>query len=427
MKIFSFLTIALPATLLLNVSAFLAFPGAEGFGREAIGGRTGSVYHVTNLDDSGAGSFRDAVSKSNRIVVFDVGGTINITDRVVVSKNIYIAGQTAPGGGITIYGNGMSWSNADEAIVRYIRIRMGKGGDSGKDGVTIAEGQNMIFDHVSISWGRDETFSISGDVYNVTVQDSIIAQGLETHSCGGLIQTDYGVSLFRNLYIDNKTRNPKVKGINDFQNNVIYNWGGGGGYIAGDSDGASYANIINNYFISGPSTSVTAFTRGNANFHGYVSNNYYDSDRDGVLSGTALCQDTTCYSSMDIVATKYDYPGPAMLLDPEVALDHVIIKAGASYPSRDPIDTRLIQEVRSLGTSGQLIDDETVSPMYGPGYIAGGTKPEDTDGDGIPDEWEQANGLDYQDASDAMIIDSSGYVNIELYLNSLVPSTYADS
>lgn len=88
------------------------------------------------------------------------------------------------------------------------------------DGITIAEGENMIFDHVSVTWGRDETFSINGDVYNVTIQNSIIGQGLETHSCGGLIQTDYGVSLFRNLYIDNKTRNPKVKGKNDFQNNV---------------------------------------------------------------------------------------------------------------------------------------------------------------------------------------------------------------
>ena len=122
--------------------------------------------------------------------------------------------------GITIYGNGMSWSNANEAIVRYIRVRMGKSGDSGKDGITIAEGKNMIFDHVSVSWGRDETFSVSGKVSNVTIQNSIVAQGLETHSCGGLIQTDGGVSLFRNLYIDNKTRNPKVKGKNDFQNNV---------------------------------------------------------------------------------------------------------------------------------------------------------------------------------------------------------------
>ena len=234
---------------------------------------------MTNLNDSGAGSLRDAVSAKNRVVVFAVGGVIKITERIVVSSRVTILGQTAPGGGITVYGNGWSFSNADNAIVRYIRIRMGKGGDSGKDAITIADGSNMIFDHISVSWGRDETFSISGEVYNITIQNSIIGQGLETHSCGGLMQTDGGVSLFRNLYIDNKTRNPKVKGVNDFTNNVVYNWGGGGGYIAGDSDGQSYANIISNYFISGPSTSVTAFTRGNANFHGYVSGNYYDSDK----------------------------------------------------------------------------------------------------------------------------------------------------
>ncbi|ETS72973.1 pectate lyase C [Pestalotiopsis fici W106-1] len=406
-----------------GASALLAFPGAEGFGRESVGGRTGSVYHVTTLADSGTGSFRDAVSAANRVVVFDVGGTINITDRVVVSKNIYIAGQTAPGGGITIYGNGLSFSNADNAIVRYVRFRMGKGGDSGKDGITIAEGENMIFDHVSVTWGRDETFSINGDVYNVTIQNSIIGQGLETHSCGGLIQTDYGVSLFRNLYIDNKTRNPKVKGMNDFQNNIVYNWGGGGGYIAGDSDGQSYANIVNNYFISGPSTSVTAFTRGNANFHGYVSENYYDSDQDGTLNGAALCVSTTCYSDMDILTTKYDYPGPATLMTAPNAVTWVLNNVGANYPSRDSVDSRLVSEVQTWGATGELISDETASPMYGPGYIAGGSKPTDTDGDGIPDAWEQSNGLNYQDASDAMEISSSGYANIEVYVNSLVPST----
>ncbi|KAI1825310.1 fibronectin [Xylaria intraflava] len=417
-------TVASLLSLLPHASALLAFPGAEGFGRNAVGGRTGSVYHVTTLDDSGTGSLRDAVSEENRIVVFDVGGTINITDRIVVSKNIYIAGQTAPGDGIAVYGNGFSWSNADDAIVRYIRLRMGKPGDSGKDDVTIAEGQNMIFDHVTTTWGRDETFSISGDVTNVTIQNSIIGQGLDTHSCGGLMQTDGGISLFRNLYIDNKTRNPKVKGVNDFQNNVVYNWGGGGGYIAGDSDGQSYANVINNYFISGPTTSVTAFTRGNENFHGYVSNNFYDSDRNGVLDGTALCVETTCYSDMDIVTTQFDYPGPTTLLSPEDAVAYVLDTAGASYPTRDGVDRHLVSEVQSWGKEGQLISDETASPMFGPGYIAGGTKPADTDNDGIPDEWEQANGLDYLDADDAMAIGSSGYANIEVYLNSLVPSSY---
>ncbi|XDG09204.1 hypothetical protein ABKA04_008819 [Annulohypoxylon sp. FPYF3050] len=423
MVLLKFLATACLATLIPSAAGLLAFPGAEGFGRNAVGGRTGSVYHVTNLNDSGTGSFRDAVSKANRIIVFDVGGTIKITTRIAVSKNIYIAGQTAPGDGITVYGNGMSWSNANDAIVRYIRFRMGKGGDSGKDGITIADGSNMIFDHVSVTWGRDETFSINGAVHNVTVQNTIIGQGLETHSCGGLMQSDYGISLFRNLYIDNKTRNPKVKGMNDFQNNVVYNWGGGGGYIAGDSAGQSYANIINNYFISGPSTGVTAFTRGNANFHGYVSENYYDSDKDGKLNGSPLCVQTSCYSDMAIEQTRFDYPGPARLMKAPDAVTYVLSNVGANFPARDSVDKGLVAEVQSYGKEGELISDENASGLSEVGVGMSVSALTDTDGDGIPDEWETAHGLDPKDASDAMKIGRDGYANIEAYVNSLVPSS----
>jgi hypothetical protein len=274
---------------------------------------------------------------------------------------------------------------------------MGKNGDSGKDGITIAEGRNMIFDHVSAAWGRDETFSVSGTAVNITVQNSIIAQGLETHSCGGLMETDGGISLFRNLYIDNKTRNPKVKGVNEFTNNVVYNWGGGGGYIAGDSAGTSFANIINNYFISGPSTSATAFTRGNANFHGFVSNNFYDSNKDGTLNGAALCVSTTCYSNMVIESTQYPYPPVKKLLTPVQAVDYVIANVGNTFPSRDGIDARLITEVKSFGKSGQLISDEKASPMNGPGVTAPGT---------------------------STVSYAGTYAAVEAYVNSLVPSTY---
>ena len=143
-------------TLLLPTACALAFPGAEGYGQNALGGRNGAVYVVSNLADAGAGSLRDAVSQPDRIVVFQVGGLIRIKERNVVAKRVSILGQTAPGEGITVYGNGWSFSNADDAVVRYIRMRMGKGGASGKDAVGIAEGRNMIFDHVSVSWGRDE-------------------------------------------------------------------------------------------------------------------------------------------------------------------------------------------------------------------------------------------------------------------------------
>ncbi|KAF5380993.1 hypothetical protein D9615_004072 [Tricholomella constricta] len=424
------------AAAISSCAALLAFPGAEGFGAQSTGGRGGSVYIVTNLNDSGAGSFRDAVSQPNRvrqqlpllptvahrdpkIVVFAVGGLINISSRIVVSSRITIAGQTAPGQGITVYGNGVSYSGASNTITRYIRYRMGISGDSGKDTITIANGANMIFDHVSVSWGRDETFSINGDVSNITISDSIIAQGLETHSCGGLIQTDGGVSIIRSLYIDNKTRNPKVKGVNEFVNNVVYNWGGGGGYIAGDSDGPSYANILNNVFISGPSTSVSPFTRGNANFHTYVSNNYYDPNQDGVLDGWILSQSTANYSPVDFQATKYNYPTVGTLLSPLDALNKVKASAGASK-SRDRVDTYLINaELGSLGKVGATISDPTASPMNGPGPISGGTAPVDTDKDGIPDAYETAHGTDPK-VNDSAKIASNGYANIENYINSLV-------
>ncbi|KAL4735613.1 pectin lyase fold/virulence factor [Aspergillus similis] len=407
-----------------STTALLAFPGAEGFGANAVGGRGGDVYVVTNLEDSGEGSLRDAVSETDRIVVFAVGGVINIEDRIVVSKRVTILGQTAPGDGITVYGNGWSFSNADDAIVRYIRIRMGRGGDSGKDGITIAEGSNMIFDHVSVSWGRDETFSISGTAENITVQDSIIAQGLETHSCGGLMQTDGGVSLFRNLYIDNKTRNPKVKGVNEFTNNVVYNWGGGGGYIAGDSSGQSYANIIGNYFISGPSTSVTAFTRGNENFHGYVENNYYDPDQDGTLNGNELGVSSSNYGGMDIVDTKYDYPAAEYIMTPEEAVSYVTENVGASLV-RDDVDSNLIDQVLSYGTDGALISDE--DDFGGVGNLDGGQTPTDTDGDGIPDDIETQLGTDPSAADSTEIDTSTGYSWLEVWANSLVPEGYAST
>ncbi|KAG9201936.1 hypothetical protein G6514_005131 [Epicoccum nigrum] len=385
----------------------LAFPGAEGFGKDALGGRNGKVYVVSNLDDSGAGSLRDAVSQPDRIVVFQVGGLIKIKERIVVSKRISILGQTAPGDGITVYGNGWSFSNADDAVVRYIRIRMGKGGSSGKDAAGIAEGKNMIFDHISVSWGRDETFSINGAASNITIQNSIIAQGLETHSCGGLMQTelDNGVSLFRNLYIDNKTRNPKVKGTNDFINNAVYNWGGGGGYIAGDSSGQSEANIIGNYFISGPSTSITAFTRGNANFKGYVQGNFYDSDKNGALSGAELGASSSNYGGMAIAAAKFAHPVPTKVLSAVDALRHIELYVGASKV-RDTVDERLITELKSYGKAGQLIKDETASPMNFPGVFDAGTPWADANNNGIPDDVENE------------------FDNVEDWANSLVPSNY---
>ncbi len=415
---------ALIAALALAAStastfAIPAFPGAEGFGANSLGGRGGSVYVVTNLNDSGAGSFRDAVSQPNRTVVFAVGGIINLTSgRVAVKNNITIAGQTAPGQGITIYGNGVSFSNASNTITRYIRFRQGINGDSGTDAVGIASGDSMIFDHVSASWGRDETFSVSGSPSNITLQDCVVSQGLLVHSAGGLMQTDGGVSVFRSFYADNWMRNPKVKGIHEFTNNVVFNWGSGGGYILGDSAGLSYTNIVGNYFIAGPNTGTTpSFIRGNLNFNVYADGNLEDFDRDGVLDGLPV--HPLDQSPVVPVATRYNYPAVATLLSAQDAYNHVVAYAGASL-YRDAADQYVFNELASHGTAGAHIYNE--SEMGGVGTLEGGLAPKDTDNDGMPDWWESAAGTDPLVADNNGDLDGDGYTNIENYINALAYS-----
>ena len=414
----------------VGYSQLIAFPGAEGFGKYAKGARASSsptVYHVTNLNDSGTGSLRDAVSASNRIVVFDVAGVIKITSRIVVSSNIYIAGQTAPGEGITVYGNGFSYSGANNVICRYLRMRMGAVGDSGKDACGIADGNNMIFDHVSVSWGRDETFSVSGTaISNITIQNSVISQGLLSHSAGGLIQTDGGVTLYRNLYVDNDTRNNKIKGVNQYVNNMVYNWSSGAYLMGGDSEGQSYANCVSNYFINGPENSVNALSGANANFHIYAADNWWDRNRNGIFDGYLVPQSE--YSGgPDFQTTPYAYPAlptwPAQSL-----IDSLLPGVGASLPYRDLIDYYVIDQLKSFGKKGEIITNETENPVGTPSQwtMWAGTKRTDTDNDGMPDAWETANGLNPSLASDAVAIAANGYLNIENYINSITKSYSQD-
>ncbi len=404
-----------------HAAAVPAFPGAEGFGASALGARASAsptVYHVTNLNDSGTGSFRDAVSASNRFVVFDLGGIIKINTPIVAASNLTIAGQTAPGGGITVYGNRISFSGANNTICRYMRFRMGIDGDDGADAMGLANGNDLIFDHISASWGRDETFSISGDTaIRITIQDSIIAQGLRIHSAGGLIQTSGGVSIFRTLYADNWMRNPKIKGVNDYINNVVYNWGGGGGYIpAGDSAGDTYANMIGCYFIGGieSGAGTSPFKTGNANYRLYHANNLQDLNLDGVLNGSAVTGSS--FSTLTLVGTRFAYPAPTTEFTAPAALTWVLDRAGASH-KRDRTDNYVLDEVRSYGTSGVFIYDE--AEMGGIGSVASGLKIPDADNDGMPDWWEQAAGTNLA-VADSTTIAADGYTNIERYLNAIV-------
>lgn len=403
----------------------LAFPGAEGFGSSASGGRGGDVYYVITLDDSGPGSFRDAVSEPNRTVVFAVGGIIEIDSRISVAPNLTIAGQTAPGGGITIYGDGLSFTGADNSIVRYLRVRQGVGGTPDTDAVGLAYGDTMIFDHMSVSWGRDENFSATaGDLnkpldeqpQNITIQNSIISQGLDPHSAGSLIESAAPISILHNLYADNNIRSVKSKGKTQYVNNIVYNWRSEG-YILGGSEFISHANLENSYFIAGPETESPPFIRGNENFNLYANQNYHDDNLNGSLDGYEVPRDE--YTTVTWHDEPFPYPD-VRTLSPRDAYRHVLATAGASK-HRDRIDRFVVGEVRSLGLEGAIISDENDPPINGPGPINGGTAPVDTDADGMPDRWEQSAGLDPRNPDNNGDQDSDGYTNLEEYLNSLVP------
>lgn len=415
----------LAATMIAGISTVsaqqLAFPEAAGWGRYAKGARASSsptVYHVTNLNDSGAGSLRDAVSQSNRIVVFDVSGVINIKSRMTFKSNLYIAGQTAPGEGITVYGNGVSFSGANNIICRYLRVRMGRSGDSGKDCAGIANGTNMIFDHCSFSWGLDETFSINSDnkgtLGDITLQNCIFGQGLLPHSAGGLMQADH-ITLYRNFYCDNSTRNNKIKGTNQYANNVVYNWQNGCYIMGGDSEGTSYCNIESNLFINGPAKGGEAFGGANEKFNCYGNDNWQDKNLDGVLNPSLI----TNYSAATRVDTPYDYP-KLDLYPGNQLIEKNIPTVGASLPYRDQADCYMIEELLSFGKQGKIITYETSLPIGSPNDWAWwkGNAIIDSDGDGMPDEWEKANGTN-PNKDDACEVAANGYLNIENYINSI--------
>ena len=399
----------------------VAFPGAQGFGRLATGGRGGTVYHVTNLKDSGTGSFRDAISQPNRIIVFDVSGVINISSRLIFKSNLTIAGQTAPGEGITIYGDGMSCSGATNIIMRYVRFRMGVNGTKDGDCAGLANGGNMIFDHCSFAWGQDENFSINWDNKNtaphdVTLQNCIVGQGLMVHSAGGLIQAD-NITMYRTLLCDNKTRNFKVKGKHQYCNNIVYNWSTYAYEMGGESSGESYANAVGNLFINGNSTSTSAngFSGGNSGFRFYGADNWQDRNKDGVFNPELFTGD----GGGDRQSTPYAYP-ELELYAGNTLIENLLPDVGATLPYRDLTDAYMVNEVLSFGSKGNLITSEKDLPYGTPDKwtVFAGTKKTDSDGDGMPDDWETANGTN-PNSNDAMTIAANGYANIENYINSI--------
>jgi len=422
-----------------------AFPGAEGFGMWTAGGRGGDVYHVTTLADSGPGSLREGIQSAAgpRTIVFDVAGTIELRSTLAINEKAFItiAGQTAPGGGITLKDYGLELKNARHIILRYLRLRLGDKNKppSGPDVMTIDYCDNIIVDHCSLSWGIDGIHDMRGCT-NYTLQWCILSEALNNSihpkgphgMCASFRQPRSNISIHHNLFATCRERHPTIGGnerkpevIVDFRNNVDYNWSG----AANIAD--SQTNLIANYFKPGPETRVDALpiamkTLVPEKAHGYMIGNIFEGRAD-------LCDDN--YAAVDFtrwlgkgkyrydgtiddwrVAQPFDIGGYAPVThSTRDAYDLVLATAGASL-TRDAVDTRVVEDVRN--GRGRLIDSQdTVGgwPELAPGAVL-----PDTDQDAMPDVWEQAHGLDSRCAEDRNgDRDGDGYTNLEEYLNEL--------
>jgi hypothetical protein len=463
-----------------------AFPGAWGGGMYSFGGRGGKVIVVTNLNDSGPGSFREACEQAGpRIVVFNVAGIIRLKDRVSIrAPYITIAGNTAPGDGICFAGDTVEL-NTHDIIVRHVRFRRGKTDAADRDdsfgGNPVG---NVMIDHVSASWSLDENISMyrhmfdhDGDpktpalklpTVNITIQNSISAESLNIyhHSFGSTIG-GLNSTFHHNLWANNTGRNPSVGMYGDFTfvNNVLFNYRH---RTVDGGDHLSFFNIINNYFKPGPGTprgdiafrllkpeserSRTvvdnfgkAYVSGNViegydrvtkdNWDGGVQPEIRGPERAGVLARIRL----------DIPVTH----APLAISSAAEAFDYVLANAGATLPRRDAVDERIVTSVRTGVIPPQQIAKGSTekAKFYGyaqqytdeliglvpkgfitdPSEVGGwpdykGTPYKDTDGDGLPDEWETAHGLNPNDASDAVKdLNGDGYTNIEDFINGLDP------
>ena len=415
-----------------------AFPGAEGYGALASGGRGGSVCHVTTLADFGAGSFRDAVSQPNRTVVFDVGGVVNLTSDVEVVDNITIAGQTAPGQGIAItgatvylnhgFGSSTSYGHTN-IIIRHMRFRAGyvQAGDTYS--LALKPAHTVMLDHCSIEVGNWQTFSITYNTVtgeqptDITVQNCIIGASV-WHQLGALCWSPVNLTFHHNLFIDNAGRDPKVWGNMQVINDVVYNF-----RLGIYSDGAEQVDFIGNYQINGPGSNANSVNTG-VNVNGtnggiyYVSGNVWDNNLNGKLDGVPLTAGTGSFQP-NVTGTRICYPAIPVTEDSAVLAYHKVVSQAGCSLNRDPLDVELALQAASLGTRGPgpnlyMKNTDPTNAWTGdpiPAWsITGGSAPADTDGDGMPDEWELAVGFNYQVAENN-IVETNGYTKLENYLN----------
>ena len=448
-----------------------SFPGAEGAGSFTSGGRgtpsaATTVFEVTSLLDNGtAGTLRWALTQAAtyRTIVFRVSGTIHLNSKLTIKGNTTLAGQTAPGGGICIADHPTVISG-DNVIVRYMRIRMGDknqlktdasgnpvDGSGGDDAFGNLGNKNLIIDHCSISWSSDEAMTVyRGD--SVTLQWNFITEPLnysyhwetgdtdfERHGYGGIWGSRNG-SFHHNLFAHCQSRNPRFAGSStypagvfetcDFRNNVIYNWGL---YTVYGGEGGKY-NLVNNYYKYGPSTgNGTKFRIVNVDSSAtlsyaqyFLEGNYVDGSAANTANNWlgAKMKGPVADTARSKVTTAFTLPA----LTTESATDaytSVLAKAGAILPVRDSLDMRIVNNVTNR--TGAIIDVQGGFP-HGTPYaqttgawpvLASIAAPLDTDHDGMPDYWERSRGLNPADAADRNNYSTTGYTNLEDYLNGI--------
>lgn len=400
-----------------------AFPTAEGFGQYARGGRDGQVIYVTNLNDSGPGSLREAVqTKGPRTILFKVSGNIELESGLQIREPfVTIAGQTAPGDGICIT-NYELYVRTHDAIIRHIRVRPSATREGERDAITLRSATDTIIDHCSASWGLDEVLSTTfGE--NVTVQWCLITEALHDaghhkgdHGFGGLIQGD-GISYHHNYYAHSRSRNPRpASGLIDFRNNVIYNWDGEAGYAG--TINKQRLNYISNYLKPGPSTErhrYVAFHTGGPDTYVYFDSNVLEG---AVPEGGDNRAIINVRTHGNLVNEPFDVIEPETHLATE-AMELVLEQAGATLPKRDAVDARVISDFRN--TTGSHID--TIDEVGGWPELRSTEPPADTDVDGMPNTWERSHGLDPDNPSDGNgDQDDDGYTNLEEYLNGTDPT-----
>ncbi len=440
----------------------LAFPTAEGYGKYTVGGRGGVVYEVTNLNDKGPGSLRAAVeAKEPRTVVFRVSGTIELASAITIKHPfITIAGQTAPGDGICLKNYPLN-IGADDVIIRYLRVRLGNASGEDHDAVSGRFVKRVIVDHVSATWSVDETMSIY-HCDSLTVQWCIIAESMfnsnhikGAHGFGGIWGSNYG-TYHHNLIAHNSSRNPRMasgSGFMDYRNNVLYNWGynslyGGENQQAGDPKYSfSKFNIVNNYYKPGPATQpgdisyriANPSMRNDVSDFGkwYIAGNVVEGNAQVTINnwnGGVQPQG----GAVNLQYVKMEQPWPSMPIrqqNAKEAFDLVVEQAGASLPKRDIMDARILKEAKegyatyegsSYKRTKKVADStkkigiiDTQNDVGGWPELKSTPAPNDTDHDGMPDDWEKKNGLDPNDPKDRNNLEKDGYTMLEKYLNSI--------